>query len=240
MTPEIETRADLLALIEEDPLLTELAKRVAPRLEDDPGHDLEHALRVARMGLRIAGTRADTREMVAAALLHDVVNLPKDHPERALASQKSATLAHTWLRELGVSEESATRVADAIRTHSYSRGETPTSPLGDALQDADRLEALGAIGVFRTISTGAKMGAVYFDALDPWAEERALDDKRYSIDHFFTKLLSLPATMRTEAGRLEGERRAASMRGVLVQLADELGVPLPEERDAHDTTPTPG
>jgi uncharacterized protein len=110
-------------------------------------------------------------------------------------------VATEWLLELGFSEEAASRVGAAIRTHSFSRGEEPTSLLGEALQDADRLEALGVIGVFRTISTGSRMGAEYFHASDPWAEDRALDDRRFSIDHFFTKLFGLAATMRTEAGR---------------------------------------
>ena len=85
---------------------------------------------------------------------------------------------------------------------------------------------LGAIGLFRNISTGALMGSQYFDASDPWARERALDDKAFSVDHFFVKLLRLPTTMTTEAGRVEATRRA----GVLIQIIDaleaELGVPL--------------
>lgn len=222
------TRAALLERIAADPALETILTRVRPRLEGDPGHDIEHALRVARTGLQLAGPEADGREMIAAALLHDVVNLPKDHPDRARASEQSEVVAVAWLRELGFDDDAAVRVGAAVRTHSWSRGEAPTSPLGAALQDADRLEALGVIGVFRTISTGAQMGAEYFDAADPWAAARDLDDKRYSVDHFFTKLFALAGTMRTEAGRAEAERRTHVMRALLVELGTELGVPLPD------------
>lgn len=221
------TRQALLDLIASDLCLRTLLERVTPRIAGDPGHDVEHALRVARVGLQLGGNAVDPREMIAAALLHDVVNLPKDHPDRALASEQSEAVAKEWLLELGFSPSAAARVGDAVRTHSFSRGETPTSLLGEALQDADRLEALGVIGVFRTISTGTRMGAEYFDASDPWAEGRPLDDRRYSIDHFFTKLFSLADSMRTEAGRREAERRVDVMRELVSQLSAELGVPLP-------------
>lgn len=229
MPPSL-TRGELLERIAGDPCLSTLLERVTPRIAGDPGHDVEHALRVARAGLLLGGESVDAREMIAAALLHDVVNLPKDHPDRALASEQSEAVATEWLLELGFSEEAASRVGAAIRTHSFSRGEEPSSPLGEALQDADRLEALGVIGVFRTISTGARMGAEYFHASDPWAEDRALDDRRFSIDHFFTKLFGLAATMRTEAGQREAARRAEVMRELLEELSTELGVPLPTLR----------
>jgi uncharacterized protein len=228
--PPSPTRAELLERIASDPCLSTLLERVTPRIAGDPGHDVEHALRVARAGLLLGGDDVDPREMIAAALLHDVVNLPKNHPDRALASEQSEAVATEWLLELGFSEEAASRVGAAIRTHSFSRAEAPTSLLGEALQDADRLEALGVIGVFRTISTGSRMGAEYFHASDPWAEDRALDDRRYSIDHFFTKLFGLAATMRTEAGRHEAARRAEVMRELLEELSTELGVPLPTLR----------
>lgn len=221
------TRAALLERIANDACLTTLMERVTPRIAGDPGHDVEHALRVARVGLQLGGAAVDAREMIAAALLHDVVNLPKNHPDRALASEQSEAVAVAWLLELGFDEVAARRVGDAVRTHSFSRAETPTSFLGEALQDADRLEALGVIGVFRTISTGSRMGAEYFHSSDPWATARALDDRRYSVDHFFTKLFGLASTMRTEGGRREAMRRADVMRELLEQLGTELGVPLP-------------
>ncbi len=205
--------------------LSALLEHARAVLDDDPGHDLEHCLRVAGWTLRCAEGRVDPREAIAAALLHDVINVPKDDPRRAQASGLSAEEARRVLPAHGLDPASIERIAEAIEDHSYSRGAIPRSELGRALQDADRLEALGALGLCRTISTGTRMGARYFDAGDPWARERALDDRRYSVDHFFTKLLRLAPTLHTEVGRREALRRAAFLERFLDQLADELGLP---------------
>lgn len=210
--------------------LEELLEQVRARLDDDPGHDLSHCLRVALWTARLGGEGVDRREALAAALLHDVVNLPKDSPDRARASELSAEVARDLLPRHGFDAAAVERVAEAIRDHSYSRGATPTGALGRALQDADRLEALGALGILRTASTGARMGARYFDPDDPWARDRALDDLRFTVDHFFEKLLGLADTMTTEAGRAEARRRAAFMRAFLEQLGSEIGEPPPAGR----------
>ncbi len=222
------SRAELLALIAGDDALTRLRDDVEGRLDDDPGHDLAHALRVARWAVVIGEPLGvDPREAVAAALLHDVVNVPKDSPDRHLASERSEAVARAELPAYGFDAEAVERVAGAVRDHSFTRGAVPETPLGRALQDADRLEALGALGLFRCISTGGRMGALYFDEDDPFARSRALDDRAYSVDHFYAKLLRLPDTMLTAAGRAEARRRAAFLEQTLAQLAAELGESLP-------------
>jgi len=69
-----------------------------------------------------------------------------------------------------------------------------------------------------------RFDAQFFDPVDPWAVNRALDDKRFSVDHFFTKLLLLPATFQTVEGREEAERRVAIMHAMSAALGEELGV----------------
>ena len=221
----MSARDEALALIEANPLLRQLLEHAEARLAGDPGHDREHALRVAGWTLRCAEPGVAPQEAIAAALLHDIVNLPKDHPRRAEASVLSAGEARRILEAHGVDGAAIERIARAIEDHSYSRGHVPESALGRALQDADRLEALGVLGVFRTLSTGARMGARYFDPEDPWAEARPLDDRRFTVDHFFTKLLRLPETMQTEPGRVEARRRSRVLERLLDDLADELGRP---------------
>lgn len=217
----------MLAHISNDPDLGRLLSWAEKKLSKDPGHDLAHSLRVADNILKIDES-IPPRMAVAAALLHDIVNLPKNSPERSKASEKSAAVAASILPKHGFCEEEVTLICRAITTHSFSRGLVPDSPLGDALQDADRLEALGALGLMRTISTGARMGARYFHASDPWAEQRDYDDLKFTIDHFFTKLLTLPDTMRTAFGRQEARRRRDYMLAFLTQLAHELDHPMPE------------
>jgi uncharacterized protein len=214
----------LAALIAADESLRAVLAYVERHFAVDAAHDLAHCLRVATWTMRLADGAVPDRLCVAAALLHDVVNVAKNHPDRAVASERSADVARSLLRELGFAEPEVEMVADAIRDHSFTRGAIPSTVLGKALQDADRLEALGVIGAFRCIATGVHMGAEFFDARDPWARERVLDDKKYSVDHFFVKLLKLPATFQTENGRKEAERRASAMRVMLQQLGEELGV----------------
>jgi uncharacterized protein len=205
-----------------DAALGALYEHAVSRLDDDPGHDAAHCVRVAAWTMRLGAPSLDPRLAIAAALLHDIVNVPKNSSERASASELSARHAAELLPSHGFSAEETATVADAIRTHSFSRGEPPTNDLGRALCDADRLEALGVIGVFRTISTGTRMGARYFHSDDPWARSRELDDRAYSVDHFFTKLLRLPDTLHTEGGRAEARRRAEYLRVTLRELAGEL------------------
>lgn len=220
---------ELLTRIAADPalaaLLAEARARDAALATPDPSHDTAHLLRVALWTLRLGGAGVDAREGIAAALLHDAVHVPKDSPDRARASEWAADFAAKRLAELGFAPEAIARIAAAVRDHSFSRGAVPADALGCALQDADRLEALGAIGWLRCIATGVRMQAEWFHADDPWAAARELDDRRYSVDHLFTKLLGLPATMRTAAGRAEAHRRAEFLRRFADQLGDELGAP---------------
>ena len=217
----MQTLADLAAVIATDPALARLRDLAAG--DDDAAHGLDHLLRVALWTVRIGGADVDRGEAIAAALLHDLVNVPKDDPRRAQASALSADAARPHLEAAGFAPPAVARMTTAIRQHSFSRGETPTEPLACALQDADRLEALGAIGILRCAATGGRMNAGMFHPDDPFALDRPLDDRAWSIDHFFAKLLRLPGTMRTEAGRAEAERRAQVLRRCLDDLAVELG-----------------
>lgn len=222
-------RAELLAFIAGDPALAALRDEVAARdaAAPDAAHDLEHSLRVALWTLR-CGPELPARLAAATALLHDAVRVPKHHPARPRAGELSAGHAGERLRALGFAPAEAEAAAAAIRDHGFSRGVEPADPLGRALQDADRLDALGAVGLARLFATGAAMGAAFFDPDDPWARRRALDDRSRSVDHFFTKLMRLPGLMRTEVGRREAGARVRLLRDYLAALGRELEEPPPE------------
>jgi uncharacterized protein len=211
-------------LIGQDTALSCLATESGAGSGGDPAHDLLHCLRVGDWTLALVDEAIDPRAAVAAALLHDIVNVPKNAPDRAQASARSAARARELLLLHGFSEAMAAEISAAIRDHSFSRGAVPETVLGRALQDADRLDSLGALGILRTVSTGASMGAVYFHADDPWADARDLDDTHFIIDHFFRKLLRLPDLMHTERGRREAKRRAAFLRLFLEELGSEIGL----------------
>lgn len=189
----------------------------------DGAHDLAHCLRVARIALALAGEEgADGEACVAAALLHDLVYLPKDHPDSPRTARMASFLALDWCREIPELAGRAELVAGAVATHSFSGGERAGSLEGAVLQDADRMEALGAVGVARVFATGGAMGTGLWHPSDPWGENRALDDKRWSLDHFRTKLLGLKDGMNTAAGRRMAEERDRVLRDFLRALETEL------------------
>jgi uncharacterized protein len=189
----------------------------------DPGHDLLHIQRVMKSCYKIAPTvGANLEVLLSAAILHDIVNLPKNHPERLTASEMAAAKAQQILTDAGFDKDEIAKISAVIKEHSYSLGLKPSTIEAAVLQDADRLDALGAIGVFRTVSCGVKMGSAYYDEQEPFAVRRDLDDKSFTIDHFFVKLLKLPALMNTELARIEAEARVRFMRSMLGQLYSEV------------------
>lgn len=199
---------------------------VQEHMQHDTAHDEGHLTRVARWTLRCAPD-LPAALAVAAALTHDLVNLPKNHPNRAQASELSAQEVRAHLPRLGFTPQDTDEITLAVRDHSYSRGATPQTRLGAALQDADRLDALGALGVLRVAGVGGQLGRALLDPQDPWAQERELDDLKFTLDHFFTKLLKLDATFLTPAGQAEARRRTLTMRAFLAELASELEVMPP-------------
>jgi uncharacterized protein len=204
-------------------LLARLSARFAQERRDG-AHDLAHCLRVAGLAQSIAqDAGADAEACVAAALLHDLVYLPKNHPDSSRTARMGEQLALAWCREIPELAGRAELIAGAVASHSFSGGERPTSLPGAVLQDADRLEALGAIGLARVFATGGAMGAGLWHPEDPWGRQRPLDDKRWSLDHFQTKLLKLKEGMHTAAGRRLAEARDQVLRDFLAALQDELG-----------------
>jgi len=191
----------------------------------DGAHDVHHLRRVWRSARRIAAAEggADMVVLLAAAYLHDLVNPPKDSPLRSQASRLSAQSATPLLEGMGLDAARAACAAHAIEAHSFSAGIEPRSAEARILQDADRLEALGAIGLARCFYTGGKMNSALWEAEDPLGRSgRALDDSRFSIDHFPLKLLRLPGLMRTAEGRRMALRRTRVLELYLAQLEREL------------------
>ena len=209
-----------------DPLLARLhAHLVEEPFARDGAHDLGHILRVARLAQRLALEEgANVEVCVAAALLHDLVFRPKNHPESPRTAQMAAELVPRWCRETSGLEAHADAIAAAVASHSWSGGGTPATVEAAVVQDADRLEALGAIGIARVFATGGSFGAGLWHPADPWGTDRNLDDKAWSLDHFQTKLLKLADGMKTAAGRRLAASRQAAMLSYLDTLRHELGV----------------
>ncbi|MBI4149812.1 HD domain-containing protein, partial [Candidatus Woesearchaeota archaeon] len=169
----------------------------------DPAHDFSHVMRVYSMADHLCKKEGGDPDIVLpAALLHDLYHVPKNHPDRAKASEISAVMAEKLLREIDYTKEKIPHIMDAIRSHSFSRGETPLTKEAMIVQDADRLDAIGAIGIARLWVTGAQFNRALYCAEDPFAEKgRKLDDMKYGLDHFYEKLLKLKDKMNTETAK---------------------------------------
>lgn len=210
---------------------TTIAGWLRANVAEDPAHDVHHLMRVWRTARGLAAEEAqasgaapaDLLVVLGASLLHDVVNVPKDHPDRSRASRLSAGRAAEVLRALGFPVRLLPAVRHAIEAHSHSAGIAPRTVEARLVQDADRLESLGAIGIARCFATSGLMKRALFHGDDPLAEDRPLDDLQYALDHFEAKLLRLPATMQTAAGRRRAQERAEFLLTFRDQLLAEIG-----------------
>ena len=202
-----------------------LSARHLSTVAGDAAHDVEHIRRVVANAKRLATIeRARFDIVVPAAWLHDCVAVPKDGPDRARASRIAAAEAVRLLRGWGgVDEALLPDVAHAIEAHSFSAGIEPRTLEAAVLRDADRLDALGAIGIARCVMLGAELGRPLYLPGDPFCERREPDDLVSSVDHFYTKLLGLTASFTTGAGRAEAVRRTDVLRRFLHDLRQELG-----------------
>lgn len=175
---------------------------------NDGSHDIYHFDRVSRKAILIfANTFPDTSNIeanqttatiiVCAGLLHDVVNIPKDSPNRSNASKMSAETAEIILNSVSFPKELINRVKHAIEAHSYSAGIKPTTIEAKCVQDADRLESLGALGIIRCFYVGYMCNREPYCTYDILAENREQDDSKYTLDHFNIKISKLPDLMNT-------------------------------------------
>jgi uncharacterized protein len=191
----------------------------------DAAHDRAHIERVVASARALAGSEGARLEVVIpAAWLHDCVSVPKDSPQRSAASQMAAVAAGGLLRACGYPAQHIPDIQHAIEAHSFSARIVPRTIEAKVVQDADRLDALGAIGIARCLMLGGVMGKPLYDQREPFPAARAPNDRANVIDHFYVKLLTLAGSMQTASGRAEAQARTAFMRAFLEQLGHEIGV----------------
>ncbi|MCM7512647.1 phosphohydrolase [Enterobacter hormaechei] len=192
---------------------------------DDAAHDIAHFRRVWVTAQNIMSElHVDPLVVLTACYFHDVVSLPKNHPDRSQSSLLAARKTREILRRdfPDFPPERYAAVEHAIEAHSFSAGVAPQSLEAKIVQDADRLEALGAIGLARVFAVSGALGVALFDADDPFAGARPLDDKTFALDHFQTKLLRLPDTMQTPRGRELARHNADFLIQFMAKLSAEL------------------
>jgi uncharacterized protein len=180
-------------------------------------------LRVVENARLIADAEGANGDVVRlSALLHELVNLPKHHPQSARSGELCALQAVSLLTHEGVEEPLVQQVGESIRVHSFSAGLIANSLEAQILQDADRLDAIGAIGVARCFATCSSMGRPFYNPEDPFCEHREPDDKQWGLDHFYRKLLVIRERLNTRTACLIAEQRTEFLHRFLKQLRSEL------------------
>ena len=204
-------------------ILDLLKNEVKKRIENDSAHDFNHILRVYNNAQKICKKeKANEKLVLSAALLHDLVSYPKSDKRSKTSSIESAKKSKNILKKYDFSNEEITIIFNAISEHSFSQNKIPTSIEGKILQDADRLDALGAIGIARVFATGGSLKRPFYNHDDPFCKQRIPDDKIWTIDHFFKKLLKLESLMNTKFGKIEAKKRTVVLKDFLKQLKQEI------------------
>ena len=195
----------------------------------EPAHDFFHVQRVVQntriiaRGEKLGGDDADVA--ATAALLHELFNLPKDHPDSSRAGDICAEHALELLACENAPRGMIERVASAIRDHAFSKGVVPEALTSRVLQDADRLDAIGAIGLARMWATSADMKRPFYAPEDPFCDSREPNDKEWGLDHVFKKLLQIPERLHTATAKELARPRIAFLYTYLDQLRDEISSP---------------
>ncbi len=204
-------------------VLDSIINDVRKIIVNDSAHDFEHIIRVYKNAQKLCEQEKVNEKLVlCAVLLHDIVSYPKSDKRSKNSSIDSAKKAKTILKKYDFTESEITIISDAIHDHSFSQQRTPKTIEGKILQDADRLDALGAIGIARVFATGGLLKRPFYNIDDPFCKKRNPDDKIWTLDHFFQKLLKLESSMNTKSGKLEAKKRTRVLKEFLKQLKQEL------------------
>ncbi|GKS66810.1 phosphohydrolase [Nitrosarchaeum sp.] len=192
-------------------------------INNDSAHDFEHIMRVFKNAQKICKKEnANEKLVLSAVLLHDIISYPKSDKRSKLSSIKSAEESKKILKKFNFTKEEIKIVSDAIRDHSFSRNKIPATLEGKILQDADRLDAIGAIGIARVFSVGGSEKRPFYNVTDPFCKSRPPDDNIWTLDHFYRKLLKLESLMNTKSGKIEAKRRTKVMKEFLNELKTEI------------------
>ena len=191
--------------------------------KNDPAHDFMHIMRVYKNAEKICKLeKVDMKLVLVSVLLHDIVKKTDSDKRSKSSADLSADKAILILKKLQFSENDIIIVAEAIRNHSFTKNKISKSIEGRILQDADRLDALGAIGIARVFSVSGSKKRQFYQLNDPFSKNREPNDKKWALDHFFNKLLVLEKFMNTKTGKIEAKKRTSILKNYLTELKKEI------------------
>jgi uncharacterized protein len=189
----------------------------------DSAHDQGHAMRVLKLAEVIGKAEgANLSVLRPAALLHDIGCAPKHLGKEKESEDRTLIIARALLAKTGYGPQDIETILGMIGVHGYSRKIVPKDLEGKILQDADRLDAMGAIGIARTFLVGGSINRPLYHLTDPWAKARDIDDKAYNLDHFEKKLLKLKDGMHTGTARSLAQDRHKFLEKYIEQMKKEL------------------
>ena len=204
-------------------VIDSIKNEVKEIMDNDSAHDFDHVMRVYKNAQKICKKeKANETLVLCAALLHDIVSYPKSDKHSKMSSTESAKKSKIILKQYDFSNDEIIIITDAIRDHSFSQNKIPASIVGKIIQDADRLDAIGAIGIARVFATGGSLKRPFYNIDDPFCKTRKPDDKVWTVDHFYQKLLKLNSLMNTKSGKAEAKKRTKILKDFLKQLHLEL------------------
>lgn len=193
--------------------------------KDRSGHDFYHVERVAKIAQELAEQEGIADKMIieAASYLHDVID-----DKVAEDVEKEREDLEKFLKDLDLTSLEINEIVDIIENISFSKelehGKAKLTFAGKIVQDADRIDALGAIGILRTAYYGGHTQSPLYDPnIQPQNFQSKKEYRKNStvINHFYEKLFKLPATMNTAAGKAEADRRVVFMKDFLKIFYEE-------------------
>ena len=204
-------------------VINSLKQEVHNLMINDSAHDFDHIMRVFKNAQKIC-KKENAREklVLSAVLLHDIVSYPKSDKRSKLSSIKSAEKSKKILKKFNFTKEEIQIISDAIRDHSFSRNKIPATLEGKILQDADRLDAIGAIGIARVFAVSGSEKRPFYNVKDPFCKNRMPNDEIWALDHFYRKLLKLESLMNTKSGKIEAKKRTKVIKDFLNELKKEI------------------
>ncbi|ERJ11956.1 HD domain-containing protein [Haloplasma contractile] len=193
---------------------------------NDSSHDFSHAKRVLMNAEYIAQSEnADFDIIIPAALFHDIVCYPKNDVRSNTSSDESAEVARHVLKLLdGYPTYKISIVEEVIKQCSYRKGIIPDLLESKVIQDADRLEATGAISIMRTFSSVGSMNKQLYNEEDPFCLEREPNSIEYGLDLFFTRLLKVEEQMHTVAAKMMARKRTKILNKFIDAFKEEIAI----------------
>ena len=185
----------------------------------DVAHDPRHGVQGRKYAVRIAeAAGADVLVAGTAGLFHDIITYRKDDPRSLQAAEESAVATEGLLKLTSFPYERVSEVVQAVREHSYRKALKPSTLESAVVQDADRLESLGAIGVLRVASLSGYMQKPLYCMDDPFCDVRLPGGRHAQLDLFYSRFLKIPGQMHTVLGRELAEQPVVFILQFLYQL----------------------